>query len=367
MAEGGPGSEIMKGRVTIVYYDGTNVRVDRPANIEEVPKYLKVHSGAQIWVDVCTRDITGTLEMLDVGDPGIGPIIHEVGEPSQTVMAYTHTVRDSWRTHRTVMAAIGPDLLFTVHDSSEEWNSKMAMMEYIPTLVDKELVGTPKAILYFRDMLLVTLLDTQGDEFIGTMQSIIRKLSGLHQRLESGEADVKEARNELFKVHMFIEDEFPAALLSFRDGVAKLRMGAGKNVDLHQRHHELEDILKDVDAAFAIKGNVEKTIDLVNTSLNTKLAERSIETQRKLQEAVWALTRLSVILIIPMLVLNFWRLTPWIYYTKVDIGGSEIYAFWLSLIAAFVLTLTALLALKFYLQRKLGVSVEEAFEGPPDV
>jgi hypothetical protein len=365
VADGGSGSEVLQGRVTIVYYDGTNVRVDRPANIEEVPNYIKVHSGAQIWVDVVTKDIAGTLEMLGVEDPGIGPIIHEVREPSQTVMAYTHTVRDSRRTHRTVMAAVGADLLFTVHDSSEEWNSKMAMIEYIPTLVDKELVGTPKAILYFRDMLLVTLLDTQGDEFIGTMQSIIRVLSGLHQRLESGEADVKDVRSELFKVHMFVEDEFPAALLSFRDVVAKLRRGAGKNVDLHQRQHELEDILKDVDGAFAIKGNVEKTIDLVNASLNTKLAERSIETQRKLQEAVWALTRLSVILIIPMLVLNFWRLTPWVNYTKVDIGGYEVYAFWFSLVAAFLLTIIGLLALRFYLQSKLGVNVEEAFEEPP--
>ena len=357
----GPG----KDRVTIIYYDGTNVRVDTPGSLEEVPKYVQIHSGAQIWIDVCTRDLAGTMRTLNIDDPGQGPIIHDTKEPVQTVMAYTHTVRDSWKTHRTIMAAVGHDVLYTIHDSEGDRDSKKAMFEYIPALVEKELSGTPKAILYFRDLLLVSLLDTQADEFIGTMQSMIRELSQLHQRIEAGEADVKEARAELFNVHMFVEDEFPATLLSFRDVVAKLRMGAGKNVDLQQRHHELEDILKDVDGAVAIKGNVEKTIDLVNASLNTKLTERSIETQRKLQEAVWSLTRLSVILIIPMLVLNFWRLTPWVHYTKIEIGGVEVYAFWFSLVLAFLFTLVALLVLHYYLRTKLGGDVEEAFERPP--
>ncbi len=356
----GPG----KDRVTIVYYDGTTVRVDRPGSLEEVPKYLQVHSGAQIWVDVCTRDVTGTLKALNVEDPGLGPVIHDAKDPVQTLMAYTNTVQNSWRTHRTVMAAVGHDLLYTVHDSEGDGDSKEVMTEYIHALVEKELAGIPKAILYFRDLLLVALLDTQADEFIGTMQSMIKELSLLHQLLESGEADVKEVRSELFKSHMFVEDEFPAALLSFRDVVAKLRMGAGKNVALQQRHHELEDILKDIDGALAIKGNVEKTIDLLNTTINTKLTERSIESQRKLQEAVWSLTRLSVILIIPMLVLNFWRITPWVGYNKVDIGGVEVYTFWVSLVVAFLLTLVALVALHYYLRSKLGGDVEEAFERP---
>ncbi|NIP34734.1 MAG: hypothetical protein GWN18_07275, partial [Thermoplasmata archaeon] len=101
---------------------------------------------------------------------------------------------------------------------------------------------------------------------------------------------------ELFRVHMFVEDEFPAALLSFRDVVAKLRIGAGRNIDLKARHQELEDILKDIDGAMAIKANVEKTIELVNSSIRNKLTERSIESQRRLQQAVWVLTRLSVLL-----------------------------------------------------------------------
>jgi hypothetical protein len=356
----GPGTD----RVTIVYYDGTSVKVDRPKSLEEVPKYLQVHSGAQVWVDVCTGDVRGTMAKLSIDDPGIGPVIHDAKDPVRTTMAYSHTVRGSRRIHRTVMTALGHDLLYTVHDSEGDRDSKGVMTEYIHVLVEKELEGVPKAILYFRDLLLVSLLDTQADEFIGTMQSLIRELSLLHQRLESGEAVIKEARTELIKAHMFVEDEFPAALLSFREMVAKLRMGAGKNVNLQQRHDELEDIMKDIDGAVAIKENVEKTIDLVNSSINTKLTERSIESQRKLQEAVWSLTRLSVILIIPMLVLNFWRLTPWIHSTRVDMWGIQVHAFWFSLLVALVLTIVALLVLHYYLKSKLGGDVEDAFEEP---
>ena len=63
--------------------------------------------------------------------------------------------------------------------------------------------------------------------------------------------------------------------------------------------------------------------------------------------------------------LNFWRLTPWVHYTKVEIGGVEVYAFWFSLLLAFLFTLVALLVLHFYLRSKLGGNVEEAFERPP--
>ncbi len=352
-------------RVTAVYYDGTNLRVDPLPDLESVVDYLKTHSGAQIWIDIRTDDIGGALSFLGVEDPGTGPAIHEVRDLSHTLISFTHTVRGSWQLHRTVMAAVEHDLLFTVHDSRGETDSKQAMLEYIHVLVDKELADVPKAILYFRDMLVATMLDSQGDEFIATLQEIIRHLSQLQQRLEEGESECDEVEKELFRVHMFVEDEFPSALLSFRDVVAKLRIGAGRNIDLKQRHQELEDILKDVDGAVAIKANVEKTIDLVNSSIRNKLTERSIESQRRLQEAVWVLTRLSVLLIIPMLVLNFWRLTPWVGDTMVSIGGTEVRAFWFSLILAAGLTLAALLVLNTYLRSLLGGSVKEALEKPP--
>ncbi|UCC92784.1 MAG: hypothetical protein JSW25_08995 [Thermoplasmata archaeon] len=360
-------SKVKAERVTAVYYDGTNLRVDRLESLESVIEYLKTHSGAQIWVDVRTNEIGATLKHLGVEDPGQGPVIHEVREPSQTLLAYTHTVRGSWELHRTVMAAIEHDVLVTVHDSRGETDSKQAMLEYIYTLVDKELSDVPKAILYFRDMLVATILDSQADEFIVTLQEIVRHLSQLQHRLESGESGCDEVEKELFRVHMFVEDEFPASLLAFRDVVAKLRMGAGKNIDLKQRHDELEDILKDVDGALAIKANVEKTIDLVNSSIRNKLTERSIESQRRLQQAVWVLTRLSVLLIIPMLVLNFWRLTPWIGDATVSIGGAEVPAFWFSLVVAFGLTLLALLVLTTYLKNLLGGTVREALEDRPKV
>ena len=354
-------------RVTAVYYDGANLRVDNLGTLEAVVDYLKTHSGAQIWVDVRTAEITGALAYLGVDDPGPGTVIHEVRDPSQTLLSYTHTVRGSWDLHRTVMAALEHDVLLTVHDSRGETDSKQAMLEYIHTLVDKELSDVPKAILYYRDMLVATLLDSQADEFIATLQEIIRNLSQLQQQMEKGISECDEVEKELFRVHMYVEDEFPAALLSFRDVVAKLRIGAGKNIDLKQRHHELEDILKDVDGAVAIKANVEKTIDLVHSSIRNKLTERSIESQRRLQEAVWIITRLSVLLLIPMLVLNFWRLTPWIGDTMVSIGGMEVHGFWFSIIMAALLTLVALLVLTTYLRRLLGGSVEEAFEKRPKV
>lgn len=360
-------TSIKAERVTAVYYDGTNLRVDTLGTLEAVVEYLKTHSGAQIWVDVRTEEITGALKYLGVEDPGPGPVIHEVRDPSQTLLSFAHTVRGSWDLHRTVMVALEDDVLFTVHDSRGGIDSKQAMLEYIHTLVDKELSDVPKAILYFRDMLVATLLDSQGDEFISTLQEIIRHLSQLQQQLESGESNCDDVEKELFRVHMFVEDEFPSALLSFRDVVAKLRIGAGKNIDLKQRHQELEDILKDVDGAVAIKANVEKTIDLVNSSIRNKLTERSIESQRRLQQAVWVLTRLSVLLIIPMLVLQFWRLTPWIGDATVSIGGLEFRAFWLSIIVATVLTLVGLFVLTTYLRKLLGGTMEEAFEKPPRV
>jgi hypothetical protein len=351
--------------VTAVYYDGTNLRVDTLSSLSEVQEYLETHIGAQVWMDVRTEDVTGTLTKLGVEDPGTGPVIHEDRPTSQTLLAYSHTVRGSWMLHRTVMAAIGHDVLLTVHDSRGETDSKMAMLEYIHTLVEKELSDVPKAILYFRDMLVATILDSQGDEFISSLQEIVRYLSKLQQQLELGESECAVVEKELFRVHMFIEDEFPAALLSFRDVVAKLRIGAGKNIDLKQRHQELEDILKDIDGAVAIKANVEKTIDLVHSSIRNKLTERSIETQRRLQEAVWVLTRLSVLLIIPMLVLNFWRLTPWVGENMVLIGDTLIHSFWFSLIIAAVLTLVGLLVLNYFLRKLIGGDVDEAFMGPP--
>jgi hypothetical protein len=354
-------------RVTAVYYDGTNLRVDRMDNLDAVIEYLKTHSGAQIWIDIRTEEIEAALEALGVEDPGASPVIHEVREPSQTLLAFTHTVPGSWELHRTVMAALEHDVLMTVHDSRGDTDSKQAMLEYIHTLVDKELSDVPKAILYFRDMLVATLLDSQADEFIGTLQEIIRHLSLLQQSLETGGSKCDEVEKELFRVHMFVEDEFPAALLSFRDVVAKLRIGAGKNIDLKQRHQELEDILKDVDGAVAIKANVEKTIDLVNSSIRNKLTERSIETQRRLQQAVWVLTRLSVLLIIPMLVLNFWRLTPWVGEAMVSVGSVEVPAYLFSLVVAFALTLLALLVLTTYLKSLLGGTVKEALEKPPKI
>jgi hypothetical protein len=354
-------------RVTAVYYDGTNLRVDTLPDLDAVVDYLKTHSGAQIWIDVRTNDIKGALAFLGVEDPGTCPVIHEVREPSQTLIAFTHTVRGSWQLHRTVMAAMEHDLLLTVHDSRGETDSKQAMLEYIHTLVDKELSEVPKAILYFRDMLVATMLDSQGDEFIGTLQEVIHHLSQLQKRLEEGESECDEVEKELFRVHMYVEDEFPAALLSFRDVVAKLRIGAGRNIDLKPRHQELEDILKDIDGAVAIKANVEKTIDLVNSSIRNKLTERSIDSQRRLQQAVWVLTRLSVLLIIPMLVLNFWRLTPWVGDTSVSIGGVEVRAFWFSLVVAMGLTLLGLVVLNTYLRNLLGGSVKEALEEPPKI
>ena len=354
-------------RVSAVYYDGTNLRVDILDTLEAVVDYLKTHSGAQIWVDVRTEDIEGALAYLGMDDPGPGPVIHEVRDPAKTLLSFTHTVRDSWVLHRTVMAAVEHDVLFTVHDSHGDSDSKQAMLEYIHTLVDKELADVPKAILYFRDMLVATLLDTQADEFISTLQGIIRHLSQLQQRLERRESECDEVEKELFRVHMFVEDEFPAALLAFRDVVAKLRIGAGRNIDLKQRHQELEDILKDVDGAVAIKANVEKTIELVNSSIRNKLTERSINSQRRLQQAVWVLTRLSVLLIIPMLVLNFWRLTPWIGDATVSIGGAEVGAFWFSLVVALGLTLLALLVLTTYLRSLLGGTLREALEKPPRI
>ncbi len=354
-------------RVTAVYYDGTNLWVENLASLEEVIDYLKTHSGAQIWVDVRTEDITGALTFLGVEDPGPGPVIHEAKDQGQTLLGFTHTVRGSWVLHRTVMAALEHDMLLTVHDSRGKTDSKQAMLEYIHTLVDKELSDVPKAILYFRDMLVATILDSQADEFIATLQEIIHHLSELQQRLEVDHEVCSEVEKELFRVHMFVEDEFPSALLSFRDVVAKLRIGAGKNVDLKQRHQELEDILKDIDGAVAIKANVEKTIDLVNSSIRNKLTKRSIETQRRLQQAVWVLTRLSVLLIIPMLTLNFWRLTPWTGEATVIIGGAEVHAFWFSLIASAAMTLVTLFLLTTYLRNLLGGSIKEALGKPPEI
>jgi hypothetical protein len=351
-----------EARVVAVYYDGTHVSVEPLDSLKEVPHYIKVHSGAQLWIDVRTKDVPGVLRELDIEDPGFGPIVHEVKEPSNTVMAFTHTVRGSRQLHRTILSAAGPDLLLSIHDSVGETDSKKAMLEYIHTLVEKELAGVPKAILYFRDMLLTALLDSQAEEFIATLQYLIRELSKLHQRLELGEKDTKEVQSELFKMHMFVEDEFPTALLSFRDVVAKLRMGAGKNINLQARHDELEDVLKDVDGAVGIKANVEKTLDLVSASVRLKLTERSIETQRRLQQAVWILTHLSVLLIIPNLVLVFWRLTPWIGDDTVQLGGMEVHSFWMSVILAALFSILALLLLNSFLRRQLGGDIEEAFD-----
>ena len=354
-------------RVTAVYYDGTNLRVDALGSLDAVVEYMKTHSGAQIWVDVRTGDIPGTLGFLGVEDPGTGRAIHEARDPAQTLISFSHTVKGSWKLHRTVMAAIEHDVLLTVHDSQGDSDSKMAMLDYIQTLVDKELSDVPKAILYFRDMLVATLLDSQGDEFIATLQGIVRHLSQLHQGLEGGETECDRVEKELFRVHMFVEDEFPSALLSFRDVVAKLRIGAGKNIDLKQRHDELEDILKDVDGAVAIKANVEKTIELVNSTIRNRLTERSIETQARLQQAVWVLTRLSVLLVIPMLVLNFWRLTPWLDDATVSVGGAEIGTFWFSLVVALLMTLLALFLLNNFLRSLVGGPMEEVFERRPRV
>jgi hypothetical protein len=66
-----------------------------------------------------------------------------------------------------------------------------------------------------------------------------------------------------------------------------------------------------------------------------------------------------------MLVLNFWRLTPWIGDATVSVGGVEVRAFWISLVVAVLLTLGALLVLTTYLRSLLGGSVKEALERPP--
>lgn len=351
-------------RVNAVYYDGTNVHSGTIETLPEVPEFLEVHSGAQIWIDVRTFRIAEALSEFDVADPGTGPVIQDEMDRQQTVMAYTHTVSGSRRLHRTVLAAIGPDLLVTVHDSVGDTDSKQILLEYLSALVEKELSDVPKAILYFREMLMATVLDAQADEFIATLQGIVRELSLLQTRLEQGEVDTKDVQNELFNVHMFIEDAFPAALLSFREVLAKLRRGAGKNVDLKSRHHELEDVLRDVDSAVAIKANVEKTIDLVNQSMHTKLTERTLESQRRLQIAVWVLTQISVFLVIPMLVLNFWRLTPWVGENKVDLLGMEIHGFLVSLLVAAMVTLLALLFLNFYLRRRVGALFVEGSSSP---
>jgi len=349
-------------RIRAVYYDGTNIRVESLQAISDVPRYLQVHSGAQLWIDVKSPDVDTILKELDIADPGPGPIIHEERDPAQTVIAFTHTCKGTRRQHRTVVAVLGADVLFSVHDSSGPYDSKEVMLEYIPALVEKELSGVPKAILYFRNMLLAALLDTQADEYISTLQDIVRELSRLQQRLDSGEVETNEVQTELVRVHMYVEDEFPTALLSFREVVAKLRMSAGKNIDLKDKHRELEDVLADVDGAVAIKANVEKTIDLVGNTIRVKLSERTLDSQRRLQQAVWILTHLSVVLIIPTLVLNFWRLTPWVHDTRIDVGGYELHAFWLSLVVTALFTLVGLVALNAYLRRLLGGSIQEAFD-----
>jgi hypothetical protein len=342
-----------------VYFDGTTVRVEKLSSLDEVPKYIEVHSGAHTWVDVRTDDVAGALSRLDLEDPGQGPVVHEVKEPSCTMIAYSHTVRNSRELHRTIIAATEADVLLTVHDSKGDIDSKSILHEYIPSMVDKELTGVPKAILYFREMLLTALLDSQGEEFIATLQETVRELSELNQRLERGEADTQRVQSELFKVHMFIEDEFQTALLSFRDVVGKLRLGAGKNIDLTARQQELDDTLRDVDGAVGIKANVEKTIDLVSSTVHMKLTERSLETQRRLQMAVWLLTHLSVFLIIPNLVLIFWRLTPWIGDHTFEVGGMEVHSFWIGLLVAGVLSVIGLLALNAFLRRYVGRSMRE--------
>jgi ferredoxin-fold anticodon binding domain-containing protein len=351
-------------RITTVFFDGSTVSVGTLQSLNDVSEYIQIHSGAQVWVDIRTSSVAPALGALGVEDPGPGPIIHEIKDPLQTVIAYTHTVRHSRKVHRTVLAAKGPDVLISIHDSFGKTDSKQMMLKYIQALVEKELGGVPKAILYFRNMLMTALLDSQADEYITTLQGIVKELSDLHQRLDMGEADTKEVQSELFRTHMFIEDEFPSALLSFREVVAKLRMGAGKNFDLSPRQHELEETLREVDVAVEIKANVEKTVDLVNHTLHVKLTERSIETQSRLQRAVWLLTHLSVLLIIPNLVLAFWRLTPWIGETKVAIGGVEIHAFWFSIIATGLLTLLSLVALNSFLRRHIGQTFEEAIDDP---
>jgi len=68
-----------------------------------------------------------------------------------------------------------------------------------------------------------------------------------------------------------------------------------------------------------------------------------------------------------MLVLNFWRLTPWTGDATVDIWGTEVHAFWFSLLAAFLMTMGGLLLLNTFLKNLLGGTVREALERPPRV
>ena len=351
-----------KDRVTAAFYDGRSVNVETLHSMDSVSEYLKIHSGAQVWIDVRTDTIKDALGRLDVDDPGSGPVVHEVDDPLLTVIAYSHTVPGSRRIHRTVLVTSGTDVLFTVHDSKGGRDSKQNMLEYMPALVKKELADVPKAIIYFREMLIAALLDSQGDEYIATLQHIVRDLSALHQRLDRGETATREVQSEIFKVHMFIEDEFPTALLSFREVVAKLRMGAGKNMDLSSRHHELEETLRDVDGAVGIKANVEKTIDLINNTVHMRLTERTLESQRRLQLAVWWLTHLSVLLIIPNLVLGFWRLTPWIEDHTFRLGSVEIHSFWMALVMCVVFSLVALVVLNMFLRRRLGIQFGEVVD-----
>lgn len=350
-------------RITAAIYHSQTVTVEPLPSLESVPGFLEVRSGAHVWVDVRTDDISATLEALGVTDPGPGPAIMEEETAGQTVMSYTHTVRGSTRVHRTVIASAGPDVLLSVHDSAGEMDSKLVMMGYIETLVEKELSGLAKPILYFRDMLLAGLLDTQADEFIATLQEIVRQLSTLNQRLLEGRIDTGLVREELFRVHMFVEDEFPAALLAFREVVAKLRMGAGRNFDLTGRRDELEDVLRDVDGAVDIKANVEKTIDFIAEEVRMKLTERQIDTQWRLQRAVWMLTRLSVLLLIPNMVFIFWRITPWIGSDEVELGSLTFHSFWLSIPVAFLLTLAGMVLLNRFLGRHLGGRVDDDLAG----
>ena len=47
-----------KDRVTAVFYDGRSVNVETLPSLDSVAEYLKIHSGAQVWISTwTTRDL----------------------------------------------------------------------------------------------------------------------------------------------------------------------------------------------------------------------------------------------------------------------------------------------------------------------
>ncbi len=350
-------------RINAASYDGMSVAFERLGSVKDLQDYIAVHSGAQIWIDVRAGDLDAALKALGEEVPEKGVLIHDDERESKTVLAYPHTVLGSYGVHRTVVIARGLDVLITVHDSPGATDAKLAVTEYLEALVEKELMSEHSPRMELRDLVLSSVLESQAEEYIATMRGVIKDLSKLNVDIEQGKREPKAVQSELFGIHLFVEDRFPGALLAFHELVAKLRMGAGKNVDLRRWHQNLEDVLKDVDDAFGIKANVEKTVDLVSSTLRMKLTEHSIETQRRLQLAVLILTRVSILLFLPNMVFVFWRLTPWHDENAFELLGAEVHFFWVSVVVAAVLTVVAYTWINRFLKRHITQPLEEELSG----